>query len=492
MPILFLLLKSRNEDSVWGGAWAPLTPADQYRYLAWIRDAGDHLLISNQFGPESPSHIYLQPMFALSGLAWKLGIDLRLAYLLWLPVCLGVLVYGFKAYVARNVEGEWARRSALVIALFYFTPLLPILDYGGVFNRDQNWFSTIAAADLAPYWQAWGYLPTLAALGLMPVYLLGLDAILNSSRGSLRMKVSRAAWSAAAGTGVAWLHPWAGLTLVLVTGGLVAWDRFARRNLPLILPAVATIVPLAYYSVLSRTPDWELSQLRFTWERPAWAVIFALAPMLPFVAVALRAPGWPVQRRAVVLWPLAAAGAYFLTGRQGPPALAGATLPLAILCVQGWQRLGLPSAFAGTLVFLAVVPGIAYSAHTFFDYVRVDQVPYVLRPDDLAAVRHAGSPPPGGSVVTSPYLGTVVPAYSGRSTWVAFSGLGTESARRAPYVESFLEGRLTRPQARALISVSSARYVLVDCRHRATLSSALAPTWVARFGCATVYRIPPG
>jgi hypothetical protein len=492
-PILFLLVKARGHDRVWGGAWAALTPADQYRYLAWIQDAGQHLLISNKFGPEPADHVYLHPMFLLSGLGWRLGIDLRLAYLLWLPVCLGVLVWGFKAYVACNVEGGWARRSPLIIALFYFTPLLPVVDYGRVFNRDQNWFSAIAAGELAPYWQAWGYLPTIAALGLMAVYLLGLGAILDPARQRGPQRTgSYAAWPAAAGAGAAWLHPWAGLTLLLITGGLVAWDRLARRNLVLIFPALATIAPLAYYWVLSlvSTEAWGLGQLRISWERPLWATAFAIAPLLPLAALGLRTRRWSVQRRALVLWPFAAVCAYFLMGSDGHPALEGITLPLAILSVQGWQSLRLPSAAAGALVFLSVLPGMAYSAHTSFDYIQVDQVPYLLKTDDLTAVRQAGSPPPGGSVIASPNLGTVVPAYSGRSTWVAFSGLNAVFTRRAPKVESLLEGRLTRAQARALVSVSGARYVVADCRHRAALSSDLAPTWLARFGCATVYRIP--
>ena len=493
-PIAALLAAARNQHGVWGGAWAALTPADQYRYLAWIRDAGDNLLISNAFGLDPGGHVYLHPMFLLSGLAWKVGVPLQLAYVLWLPACVAVLVWGWRSYVVRTVCGEWARCAALLLALFFFTPLLPLVDYGGAFNADQNWYAVISAGAVAPYWQAWGYLPALAAVGLMPVYLLGIEAVADPPRrGDGAAPRWSVAWPAGAGLVAAWLHPWAGLTLLLVTAGLVAWDRFARRNLALLIPVLATAAPLVYHWLLARSnPAWGLGQLRFGYDAglPLWAVGFVLAPLLPFAALALRGHGWPVRRRALALWPVAALAVYLpLSASAGLPALAGMSLPLAILAVQGGQRLALPAPGALALVLLAVLPGMAYSAHTFSDYVRAGDVPYVLDRHDLAAVRHTAGPPAGGSVLASPYMGNVVPAFSGRTTWVAFLGLDPAFRDRREDVALLLEGRLARPQARRLVAVSQARYVLADCGHRTDLTRQLAPARVTRFGCASLYRI---
>src|SRR5690242_5970703 len=52
---------------------------DQLFYMAWIREAGDHVLVSNQFDLRPDPRLFLHPMFLLSGLAWKLGASLQLS-----------------------------------------------------------------------------------------------------------------------------------------------------------------------------------------------------------------------------------------------------------------------------------------------------------------------------------------------------------------------------------------------------------------------------
>src|ERR1700761_301667 len=66
--------------------------ADQLQYLAWARDAGAHGgLASDLFSFSQGGHVYLQPLFAISGALWRLGLSLPLAYLLWKAVAIAAL-----------------------------------------------------------------------------------------------------------------------------------------------------------------------------------------------------------------------------------------------------------------------------------------------------------------------------------------------------------------------------------------------------------------
>src|SRR3954463_6633649 len=55
--------------------------ADQLQYMSWIRDAGDHVAFANQFDLGPDRHLFVHPMFALSGLAWKLGAGIPVSFL---------------------------------------------------------------------------------------------------------------------------------------------------------------------------------------------------------------------------------------------------------------------------------------------------------------------------------------------------------------------------------------------------------------------------
>ena len=49
-------------------------------------------------------------MYAISGLLWRLGLSIQLAYLVWAPVALLVLFLGSAAYVRRFLAGRGSRR----------------------------------------------------------------------------------------------------------------------------------------------------------------------------------------------------------------------------------------------------------------------------------------------------------------------------------------------------------------------------------------------
>src|SRR5437868_6459091 len=49
-------------------------PVDQMQFLAWVQDASHHVLTSDLFVLRPTGHVYLQPMFALSGGLVALGV----------------------------------------------------------------------------------------------------------------------------------------------------------------------------------------------------------------------------------------------------------------------------------------------------------------------------------------------------------------------------------------------------------------------------------
>jgi hypothetical protein len=234
------------------GADFPDVP-DQLQYLAWIRDAGNHILISNRFDLRSDPHLFLHPAFLLSGLAWKLGASLQLAYLAWRPIWVVLLLLGFAAYVRRLVEpGAGARGAALVLALFMLTITTTLFDGLGLGGTSLRFGVAVMGLEVFPGDYVLG--PGAAAVALMPLFLLGLECIVDPSRRrSERSTASYVALTSIAGLAVSWFHPWQGLTLLVLVFAVTIWARLWGRVRVLAIPVLATLAPLVYYEVLSRT-----------------------------------------------------------------------------------------------------------------------------------------------------------------------------------------------------------------------------------------------
>jgi hypothetical protein len=466
------------------GPGGVLAPVDQLRYLAWIRDAGNHVLIGNPFDPAHSSHVYLHPLFALAGAAWRLGLSLPLAFLGWLPVAIAVMAVGYFAYVRRLIEPGGARAAALAIALLYMTPLLPALDYSGTLNANGVNAVVVVAGHTAGYWQTWGYFPTAIALGLMPLFLLGLEAILVPARRRRGWGLRLCVWlTAGAGLFVSWLHPWGGLVLIVITAGLIVWRRMGSDLRLLALPLVATGVPLIYYALLAASdPTWGLSNLRTNFEvSSAWPLVAAVAPL----AVPALAAGRPavddLQERIVRLWPLATLVVFATLSRSAQlTTIEGLSLPLAVLAVRGFQRVHPPRAIAALAVLALTVPGMLYSAHTLRDVVRSRSVPYQLTAGERLALAFVGSRKPGTLLATS-YLASALPAFAGRAASAGPAGTS---------IKGLFNGSLTPAAARALVRASGATTLVSDCHApRADLEPAIASLGfrARRFGCAVVY-----
>ena len=151
---------------------------DQHQYLAWVRDFGGHLLAQNDFDLSDSAHVFLHPMFLLSGLGWRTFGSIEIWLIVWKPVAVAVLCLGFACYVRRMIRGRSAQAAALVLAIFFATPATPLADWLGAGEERMAGLGTLAG-ELAPAWELWGYLPTVIAVGLMPLFLLGLERLLD-------------------------------------------------------------------------------------------------------------------------------------------------------------------------------------------------------------------------------------------------------------------------------------------------------------------------
>ena len=463
--------------------------ADQLQYMAWIRDAGEHVLFSNQYDLKPDPHLFLNPMFLLSGLAWKLGASLQLSFLAWKPVVVLALFAGFAAYVRRLVGPGWSRPAALVLALFFFTPAAWLLDWAGVGSQGLQSGAFVLAVEMFPGSFVWGLWPLALSVALMPVFLLCLERALDPARRGGRPAGWYAAAASAAGLASAWLHPWQGLTLLVITAGLVVWGRLWRRAV-LLLPVAATAAPLAYYYALTRTDSaWAtVSQPSGNPHVDGW-LFAALAPPLLLAAAGFPGRRLDLQERAVRLWPLAALIVYFVLQRSWfYHALAGLSLPLAILGVRGWRRLRAPIPLGVALIVALTLPGMAY----YIQKLRETASAHFLARGEAAALRAAGRSPRPGGILTTDALGAAVPAFSGRSTWVGHFTWTPDHAIRGARAQALFAGALAPADARALVHSTGAAFALAPFG-APDLRQSLGPTVAAtrRFGCATLYDLAP-
>lgn len=474
--LVFVLARSAIHGLHFAGPYAAYFAGDQLRYLAWIRDAGLHGLIADPFHAGA-SHVYLQPLFLISGLLWRGGLSIQLAYLLWTPVALGALIWGYVSFTGRFLMGL-ERGAALGVALLFFSPLVPLFDYGRIVNANGAYQLAIASGHGATYWQAWGFLPTVIALGLMPVFVLGL--LEPDPRGPTLIR------TAVAGLVVSWLHPWGGLELVLIAVGLFGIRLRAgepnrhgpRDSLKLALAAAAAGLPLVYYAVLAAVePAWSVSNLRAGTSGDVWPLLVSYLPILVMAVPALRPPV-RASERVLLLWIGAVVVTYLALWSSRDAALEGVSLPLSVLAVKGFRALRLGRVWAWSAVALAIVPGAFYSAHTFRDLFYSRDYPFALSDGEQRAVDSLQGAK--GRVLATPYLAGALPALAGLLDGQVHSG---GKLLLDHHLGPALAGRLVRRDRITL--------VVADCLPRtAKLSALLAPLGFAtqRYGCARVYR----
>jgi hypothetical protein len=426
-------------------------------------------------------------MALVSGLGARLGLGVEWSYLLWKPVAALALFGGFAAYLHRFLAGRWQRLAALVLALFFFSPFV-LLESGGEAHA--------LAGELMTAGLLWGYLPSVLSVALMPVFLLGLERLASADERPSRVTI---ALVSGCGLLVSWLHPWQGEVLLLIVGGLVAW---ARLDIDLIrrlaLPAAATVVPLAYYFLLGvANSAWALARdiSINAPDRPLWALAVAVLPLAVPALLGVRGPAQDVGERALRLWPAAALGVFVLTPSFPEHALAGVSLPLAVMAVRGMAPLLSGRRVAAALSAIGVAAlalvGPLNAGDAVRDSIRDPVQPVWTTDDERASLDWLADQPGEGGVLTTPFLAPAVPALTGRWVRAGHPSWTQDYHARVASANALFDGRLSAAQARALIDDSGVTWVVADCSRRGDLRRMLgdAVTGMWRFGCATVYRV---
>jgi hypothetical protein len=459
---------------------------DQMQYLAWIRDASHHVLASNLFVLRPTPADYFQPAVALSGAISALGISPSLALLLWKPVAVVATFFGVRAYVNRSLIWAGERRPALALGLFFAS-----------FTTVYGAFGVIG--DLAPGFLSWGY-----PFGLLAVAAM-LFALVTYARDRAAGELG---WTAPVlGALASSLHPWQGEVLVLTVIGaeLVFWRRHVgdhrRLRQPLVMLA-ASALPLLYYAVLGKADlSWGLAREASRHSFSLGSILLALAPLaLPAMLGYFTRPRNFLDA-ATRAWPFAAMAVYLLSTTQKVTplhALSGITVPLAVLAVEGARRVPgyrLPHrrVIVWALIAAVTVPATVYElsvAHKFMSPTPGNA--NFIAHDERRALDYLARNREQGGVLTRFYLGSVVPARTGRRTFVG-NCLWSQPhcTPRAQSVQKLFDGSLSVGASRRFVKRTGARFVLSDCQSPLSLSRPLGRLviGVKHFGCATVYEL---
>ena len=499
-PLAAMLRHAELSDLVFTGADGPFA-ADQFQYMAWIRELGGGHLAANRLDTAPSERVFFHPMFALSGLAWAAGVSMALAYLMWKPVALAALFLGFRAYVRRFAAGTGERAAALALALFFATPVGAVWWWGSVGSESERAQVFSLTGESFITGSFWGYLPTAVAVGLMPPFLLGVERLARGAGRAERADRRLLALVTACGITVSWLHPWQGETLLVIVLAAVAtvrpW-RSWRDWAVLVLPLLGLVGPLAYYFLLSRLdPSWDIAQASTAagGDVALWIVVLGLAPLALPALLGVRGVEGDLGGRMLLIWPPAAFAVYLALSPSFPQhAFEGISLPLAVLAVRGVAPVRHRALALGALVVALTVPGVAALLDLMDDTVsRGTQAHYLRQGEDDALAYLAGSGQPG-AVLATPYLAPLVPVRTGRQTWVAHPSWTEDFDARLREADDLFAGRLPRERALELIRRSRTRYLLRDCGRPREALEALRPALVPEreLGCAGVYRVVTG
>lgn len=483
---------------VWTGTDGSYS-TDQLQYLAWIQSASRHVLVSNLFVLHGTPADYFQPAVAISGLLVAAGLSPAVALLVWKPVAVIGLFLAVRAFARRALPDAGRRAWAAVIALTLF--------YGS-FTVVYGSFGVLG--DLFPGFLSWGYPFALMAIAAAAMALV----VYSPAR-----REGRFSWVPAALGGLASiLHPWQGEVLVVtvvlaelgsaeVRAGLRAGNLrslLGSSRLHLALTTIAgTLLPLLYYLALDKFDlSWTLGRTASKHGLATTSIALALAPLALVALLGYRGRARTFTSLAARAWPLATIVVFFQSasaaGATPLHAFGGITLPLAVLAVDGCLRLSWPKVRHGhalvvAVILLATLPATGYELYV----AHLNSRPTVgnanfITADERRALEYLRRDPAPGGVLTRFYLGSAVPARTGRHTFVGdciWSEPGCN--RRDAWARTLLMGQMPAAEARQFVRSTGARFVLSDCRADADLAQDLRPLLVSvhRFGCAAVYQL---
>jgi hypothetical protein len=499
--VLVTLVGESGPDRIWTGTDGPFI-GDQMQFVGWIADASQHLLVSNPYDSLGTRGVFLHPGVVISGALVRLGLRPTVAFLVWKPVAVVVLFGAIRSYVRRLLTKTAHRRAALVLALFYISPVAWLLQHLASFSILDHLGLQAFTLEMWPGLYLWGYPFTALAVALMPLGLLAYERDRQARR--------IGPWAPICGLLCAWLQPWQGATLLVVMAGseILLWRREKQiRPLLLAINGAAIIVPLAYYSLLGRLSSaWALSGRVNMVTFPVLLLMMVLAPLAIVALFAYRLPAVTLQEVAVRVWPIAALGVYGLiwlakVGTFPDHALQGIGIPLAVLAVIGAANAPFPvkpvvRLCAGVgLVALMVIPSLTNALNQaraigMPSFLEASE-PYLITASENAALNYLRHDPIAGAVLAPVYLGQIVPAQTGRSTWVGISSWTPNYSLRTVQADELFSGRMPKAEALGLLKSSQVRFLLSDCLHNASLTNLLGSSIRSeqRFGCATVYTI---
>ncbi len=488
VPIIPLILRPLLHGGVYTGVTG-LDPYDEYQYLAWIRDTGSHGLSADLFGMTGAGHVYLQPMWLISGVLWRLGSGLQISYLIWSPISVVVLWYGYARF-ARWVGGTPARSVAiLVLGLFFASPI------SWLSLPTTLWVEQLGhtVGDATAAVQPWFDPPTAIALGISPLVLMGCERLLL--RNDPLAWRSRLALATAAGAAlVSWVHSWQGIVLLLIMLGVTVTREPRRGDLALAAPIGGCALPLLYQWALTRSDvAWELA--RRLNDRPD---LLAITPVLAVLGPLLAAALFGLARRLprndrdwmLVLWPLAAAAVYRFDPEFPPHALEGAALPLSALAVRGWPA-GRPARVAlATCILAFTMPGLVKFATRLAPTVRANDNLFWQTADEHAALDFLAHAEPRGGVLAPMNLSLAVPAFTDLDVWDGHK-VWTPPDGRPAQAAAFFADQMPAAGARRFVLGTHVRWVLADCPGASATIARLGPVIVRvrRFGCAEVGQV---
>jgi hypothetical protein len=472
--------------------------ADQAQWLTWVRESGERVLVGNRFDLAPDEPVLLHPVGLVAPL-YPLGISPAVAYLAWKPLAVAVLFLGVWRWLRRMLDHPWERVAALAVALLFAPPVAAL--GARVFGAQDDAVLAFTSGEVWPPGYLWGYPMTAMALGLMVI------AFLRAERALAAERPGRDAWvGAAAAFGASATHPWQGLILLGVLGAACAWQAGARETpagelVRRLWPVAAgAAVPAAYYAVLTVVDDsWARTAevYREDFDRwPLWLLVLALLPLLLPALPGYRGKARSLQERILRVWPGVALLLYLLPFGTFPfHAFNGISIPLSVLAVRAlspWARGGrFRLALAALGVALLILPGAADRVRLARAAVQIGVEPYSLEPGEADALDALESEPRVGGVLASVYLGQLVPAHTGRETWVGHPSWTPDFSTRATRAAELLSGELDQRAARELARSSGARFVLARCGEDARLERRLGPLVrnTRRFGCATLYEL---
>jgi hypothetical protein len=486
LPLLALEIYAAAHGGRATGVFSSLIPEDQLQYFAWIRESGDHGAISNLFDNAPPHHVFVLPPFLLSGVLWRMGLPLPVAYHVWTVVGAIVLVASVSAFMRRSFAPRDAR-FATVLAVALGAPVALFETWLNLTSSQGG--DRLLAYILAPVSALWGYVPRLLATALMPAFFLIVTAVLGTGTRQ------RAWWAAALGAAVSWLHPWQGVVLLLVLTGLIVWARAPQLLTRAAIPSAGIVAPLLYYAALRHEyPEWQHASTNPEYVNAA-DLALVLGPFVVVAALGVRRPGADIHERIVLLWPIATAITAIAPTGGRFEVFAGLSIPLGVLCVRGWRRLRAPqwvtAAVVGIVLASAVVPLVADATRP----VRNRSGALWLHDGDQQAIQYLADASTHGAFLADSRIAAATVAFSGRRTWAAHASWSPQYADRAVLTNDLVAGRLPRRTAEAVISASRARFVFRDCGGAWTHRLALPPAQLAaehRFGCAVVFELRGG